>query len=73
MKNIVAIIPARGGSKGIPKKNLIDFCGKPLVSWTIEQSLDVKTISTVWVSSDSQQILDVGKRLGANTILRPNH
>jgi CMP-N,N'-diacetyllegionaminic acid synthase len=71
MKNIVAIIPARGGSKGIPKKNLIDFCGKPLVSWTIEQSLDVKTISTVWVSSDSQQILDVGKRLGANTILRP--
>ena len=59
MKNIVAIIPARGGSKGIPKKNLIDFCGKPLVSWTIEQALNVKTISSVWVSSDSKQILNV--------------
>lgn len=71
MKNIVAIIPARGGSKGIPKKNLIDFCGKPLVSWTIEQALAVKTISTVWVSSDSKQILNVAKYSGANTISRP--
>ena len=71
MKNIVAIIPARGGSKGIPKKNLIDFCGKPLVSWTIEQALAVKTISTVWVSSDSKQILNVAKHSGANTISRP--
>jgi len=71
MKNIVAIIPARGGSKGIPKKNLIDFCGKPLVSWTIEQALAIKSISTVWVSSDSNQILNVAKNLGANTISRP--
>jgi len=71
MKNIVAIIPARGGSKGIPKKNLIDFCGKPLVSWTIEQALAVKSVSTVWVSSDSNQILNIAKNLGANTISRP--
>ena len=39
MTNIVAVIPARGGSKGIPRKNLADFCGKPLVLWTIEQAL----------------------------------
>jgi CMP-N,N'-diacetyllegionaminic acid synthase len=71
MQNIVAIIPARGGSKGIPKKNLIDFCGKPLVSWTISQALSVKSISTVWVTSDSKEILNVAKHLGANTISRP--
>lgn len=71
MENIVVVIPARGGSKGIPKKNLIDFCGKPLVSWTIKQALSVKTISTVWVSSDSKEILDIAKHLGANIILRP--
>lgn len=71
MKNIVAIIPARGGSKGIPKKNLIKFCGKPLVTWSIKQALAVKNISTVWVSSDSKQILNVARRSGANTITRP--
>ncbi|MCV0400946.1 MAG: acylneuraminate cytidylyltransferase family protein [Nitrosopumilus sp.] len=71
MQNIVAIIPARGGSKGIPKKNLIDFCGKPLVSWTISQALSAKSISSVWVTSDSKEILNVAKQLGANTISRP--
>jgi CMP-N,N'-diacetyllegionaminic acid synthase len=71
MQNIVAIIPARGGSKGIPKKNLINFCGKPLVSWTIKQALSVKSISSVWISSDSTEILNLAKDLGANTILRP--
>lgn len=71
MKNIVAIIPARGGSKGIPKKNLINFCGKPLLSWTIKQALSVKNISSVWVSSDSKQILTLSKNLGAEIIHRP--
>ena len=71
MKNIVAIIPARGGSKGILKKNMINFCGKPLVSWTIKQALSVKSISSVWVSSDSKEILNLAKNLGANTISRP--
>jgi len=70
MQNIVAIIPARGGSKGIPKKNLINFCGKPLISWTINQALFTKSISTVWVTSDSEEILNVAKKLGANTISR---
>ena len=71
MQNIVAIIPARGGSKGIQKKNLINFCGKPLISWTVNQALFTKSISTVWVTSDSEEILNVAKKLGANTISRP--
>ena len=42
--NTVCIIPARGGSKGIPKKNLIDFCGKPLLAWSIIQNKSSQTI-----------------------------
>ena len=72
MTNIVAIIPARGGSKGLPNKNIIDFCGKPLIAWTIEQCLSSKYISDVWVSSDSQEILSVSEKYGAKTINRPS-
>ncbi len=69
--NIHCIILARGGSKGIPKKNIIDFCGKPLIAWTIEQCLSSKHIANVWVSSDSKEILNVAEKYGAKTILRP--
>lgn len=72
MSNVVAIIPARGGSKGIPKKNLIAFCGKPLLVWSIEQALAAKEIHSVWVSSDDDEILDVAKQYGANPIRRPH-
>ena len=72
MTNVVAIILARGGSKGIVNKNIINFCGKPLVAWTIEQCLSSKYISDVWVSSDSQKILNVAENYGAKTISRPN-
>ena len=68
---IVAIILARGGSKGIPDKNIIGFCGKPLLAWTIEQIKKVKRIHSIWVSSDSERILEIGKQYGAKTILRP--
>jgi CMP-N,N'-diacetyllegionaminic acid synthase len=71
MKNTVAIIPARGGSKGIPHKNLKNFCGKPLIVWTINQALKVKNINSVWVSSDSTDILEISKKAGANVIIRP--
>ena len=71
MTDIVAIIPARGGSKGIPNKNIIDFCGKPLVAWTIEQCLSSRYITDVWVSSDNQEILNIAKKYGAKTIKRP--
>ncbi len=69
--NTVAIILARGGSKGIPKKNIIDFCGKPLIAWTIENCIQGGATS-VWVSSDSDEILEVGKNFGAKSIKRPD-
>jgi len=56
--NIVTIIPARGGSKGIPKKNIIDFCGKPLLAWSIKQALESKFSNEVFVSSDDDIILE---------------
>lgn len=69
--NTVAIILARGGSKGIPKKNIIDLCGKPLIAWTIENCIKGGADS-VWVSSDSDEILDVSKQFGAKVIKRPD-
>jgi CMP-N,N'-diacetyllegionaminic acid synthase len=68
---IDAIILARGGSKGIPKKNIIEFCGKPLLSWTIEQCLNSKHVRNVWVSSDDHEILDIAFLSGAKLIERP--
>jgi len=72
MVNVVAIILARGGSKGIPGKNIIDFCGKPLIVWTIEQLQHAKGIDSIWVSSDSEKILSISQNYGAETILRPD-
>jgi N-acylneuraminate cytidylyltransferase len=73
MKNIVCIILARGGSKTIPKKNLINFCGKPLIIWSIEQAKKTKSIKDVWVSSDDKNILLLSKKFGAKIILRPKY
>jgi len=72
MANIVAIILARGGSKGIPGKNIIDFCGKPLIVWTIEQMQQARGIDSIWISSDSEEILSVGRSCGVKTIRRPD-
>ena len=69
--NIVAIILARGGSKGVPKKNIIDFCGKPLISWTIDNCIKGGA-NSVWVSSDSDEILEISSEFGANKIKRPD-
>lgn len=71
MADVVAIILARGGSKGIPNKNIIDFCGKPLIVWTIEQLQGAKGIDSIWVSSDSEEILSVSKTCSAEIIHRP--
>ncbi|MCB0393841.1 MAG: acylneuraminate cytidylyltransferase family protein [Bdellovibrionales bacterium] len=68
---IAAIIPARGNSKGIPRKNLIDFCGRPLLAWSIEQALQSESVDHVFVSSDSEEILSVAETYGAKPILRP--
>jgi CMP-N,N'-diacetyllegionaminic acid synthase len=70
-KTILAIIPARGGSKRLPRKNIMELAGKPLIAWTIKAALYSKYIDKVVVSSDSPEILDVSKKYGANTIKRP--
>ena len=67
----VAVILARGGSQGIPGKNLRDFCGKPLVAWTIEHACNAAGIDSVWVSSDDPDILSTGESFGAQPIARP--
>lgn len=64
-KRIIAIIPARGGSKGIPRKNIINLCGKPLISYTIEAARKSKYIDYVMVSTDDEEIADVSKQYGA--------
>ncbi len=70
--NIAAVIPARGGSKGIPNKNIVSICGHPLVSWSIHQAKSSRRISSVWVSSDDFQILQISKNYGSNVIERPS-
>jgi len=68
---IVSIIPARGGSKGIPQKNIIHLMGKPLLVHTIEQSLDSILIDETIVSTDDSAIKDIAERNGATVIKRP--
>lgn len=71
-KTFLAIIPARGGSKRLPRKNLLDLCGKPLVAWSIEAGLKSKYIDEVIVSSDDDEIINISMNFGAQTIRRPN-
>lgn len=70
-KKVLAIIPARGGSKGLPRKNIIDLAGKPLIAWTIEASVNSKYITKTIVSSDSNEILEVAKNYGVHILKRP--
>ena len=61
-KKILAIIPARSGSKGLPNKNIKKLIDKPLISWTLEEALKSKYIDEIIVSSDSKKILDISKK-----------
>lgn len=70
--NVIGIIPVRGGSKGIPLKNIKPFCGKPLIAWSIEQAKNSQNINSLWVTSDNEEILDVAKQFGAKTVKRPS-
>jgi CMP-N,N'-diacetyllegionaminic acid synthase len=71
-KKTVAVIPARGGSQAVPKKNIKIFEGKPLIAWTIECALSAKGIDRVIVSTDSQEIADISRQYGAEVpFLRP--
>lgn len=69
--NILAIIPARGGSKGIPRKNLQPLAGKPLLAYTIEQARRTPAITRVVVSTDDAEIAAVAEQYGAEVIWRP--
>lgn len=70
---ILAIIPARGGSKGLPGKNIKPLCGKPLIVWTIELALECPLISRVVVSTDDEAIAGVAKKAGADIpFMRPS-
>ena len=64
-RGIIAVIPARGGSKRLPKKNIIDFFGKPLIAWTIEAALQSKLFDRIVVSTDSGEISDIAQDYGA--------
>lgn len=68
----LAVIPARGGSKRIPRKNVREFCGKPIIAWSIEAALQSKCFDRVIVSTDDEEIADVARRFGAEIpFLRP--
>lgn len=72
--SVIAIIPARGGSKGLPNKNIRSLSGKPLIAWSIEQALASKTIDKVIVSSDCPKIIEVANEYGATVpFVRPAH
>ena len=66
MQKIIAIIPARSGSKRLPNKNIINMMGKPMIAWTIEAALESKIFSEVLVSTDSEHIADLSRKLGAH-------
>ena len=68
---IISIIPARGGSKRIFRKNLKKLDAKPLITYTINEALKLKKINEVIVSTDDNEIAKISKELGANVILRP--
>lgn len=70
-KKIIAIIPARGGSKGIPRKNIKIFAGKPLIAYTIEVALKSRYLDRIIVSTEDKEIAEISKKYGAEVIKRP--
>nr|WP_311195348.1 acylneuraminate cytidylyltransferase family protein [Suttonella sp. R2A3] len=67
------MIPARGGSKRLLRKNILPLAGKPLVAWTIEAALESKHISKVVVTSDNAEVLDIAKTYLVTALQRPDH
>lgn len=67
----ICVIPARGGSKGIPRKNVVEIAGKPLIAWNIEAANASEFIENVYVSTDDMEIASVSRYYGAEVIDRP--
>lgn len=72
MEGVIAIIPARGGSKGIPRKNVKLLAGKPLIAYTIEAAKQSKHIERVIVSTEDEEIKEFAQKYGAEVIDRPS-
>lgn len=70
-KKIISLIPARGGSKGIPRKNIRDLAGKPLIAYSIEQSISCELIDRTYVSTEDEEIAGISRKCGAEIIVRP--
>src|SRR5438105_2614309 len=70
--SVVGLIPARGGSKAIPRKNLAPLAGRPLLAWTVAAARDSASLDRVVVSSDDAEILELARSLGVETIVRPD-
>ena len=70
----IAIIPARGGSKRIPRKNIKLFCGKPMIAWSIEAALNSECFEQVIVSTDDEEIASIARNYGADVpFVRPKN
>jgi N-acylneuraminate cytidylyltransferase len=72
-KRVIAVVPARGGSKSIPGKNIKPLSGKPLLAWSIDIARQVPEIDRVLVSTDDEEIAAVGRKFGAEIYERPAH
>lgn len=71
MTSAPCIIPARGGSVGIPRKNIIDLAGKPLIAWTLEAATAAVSIDDIFVSTEDDEIAEISRQYGASVIERP--
>ena len=65
MNSKICIITARGGSKRIPRKNIKDFCGKPIIAYSIQVAKESKLFDEIMVSTDDQEITDISREFGA--------
>ncbi len=71
-KRVLGVIPARGASKGLPRKNVLPLCGKPLIAWTIEAAQRARGLTTVILSTDDDEIAAVGREYGCEApFMRP--
>jgi len=71
-KRVLAVIPARGGSKRLPRKNVLDLAGKPLIAWSIESALESQYIDRVVVSTDDDEVATISTKYGADVpFMRP--
>lgn len=71
---ILGLIPARGGSKGVPRKNIKLLCGKPLIQYTIDAAIESKAFAEIMVSTEDEEIAEIAQQLGASIpFLRPKH